>query len=121
MPSRLSVLTTIGSLLTLGYAQDSSNISTALPPVTSTVTSTSSDSSTYSQSDVPTGTPLLAKYDEPLRPQVHFSPPVGFMNDPNGMFVDEDGVYHLYYQCTQPHFRISIRHTNSAQTIQLPM
>lgn len=21
------------------------------------------------------------------------------MNDPNGMFVDEDGLWHLYYQC----------------------
>jgi hypothetical protein len=21
------------------------------------------------------------------------------MNDPNGMFVDEDGIWHLYYQC----------------------
>lgn len=24
------------------------------------------------------------------------------MNDPNGMFVDADGVYHLYYQCELP-------------------
>jgi hypothetical protein len=22
------------------------------------------------------------------------------MNDPNGMFVDADGLFHLYYQCT---------------------
>ena len=21
------------------------------------------------------------------------------MNDPNGMFVDEEGTWHLYYQC----------------------
>jgi beta-fructofuranosidase len=83
MPSRRSILTAFGSLLTLGYAQESSNSST----------------STYSQANVPTGTPLPGNYDEPLRPQVHFSPPVGFMNDPNGMFVDEDGLYHLYYQC----------------------
>jgi beta-fructofuranosidase len=53
---------------------------------------------TYSQSNVPTGTPLPGNYGGPLRPQVHFSPPQGFMNDPNGMFVDEDGLYHLYYQ-----------------------
>ena len=84
MPSLRSTLTAFGSLLTLGYAQESSNSST----------------STYSQANVPTGTPLPGNYDEPLRPQVHFSPPVGFMNDPNGMFVDEDGLYHLYYQCT---------------------
>jgi beta-fructofuranosidase len=61
----------------------------------SSITSTT----TYSQSNVPTGTPLPASYDEPLRPQVHFSPPSGFMNDPNGQFIDENGVYHLYYQC----------------------
>ncbi|EJF60595.1 hypothetical protein DICSQDRAFT_171036 [Dichomitus squalens LYAD-421 SS1] len=32
------------------------------------------------------------------RPQVHFSPPSGFMNDPNGLHIDENGIYHLYYQ-----------------------
>ncbi|KAF2730890.1 hypothetical protein EJ04DRAFT_472948, partial [Polyplosphaeria fusca] len=54
--------------------------------------------STYSQSNVPTGTPVAGNYGGPLRPQVHFSPPKGFMNDPNGMFVDAAGLYHLYYQ-----------------------
>lgn len=39
-------------------------------------------------------------YDGPLRPQLHYSPPDGFMNDPNGMFLDDKGVWHLYYQCT---------------------
>jgi beta-fructofuranosidase len=58
-----------------------------------------SPTSTYSESDVPTGTPLPGNYDGDYRPQVHFSPPQGFMNDPNGMFVDENGTYHLYYQC----------------------
>lgn len=23
------------------------------------------------------------------------------MNDPNGMFVDDNGTWHLYYQCEQ--------------------
>ncbi|KAK6823616.1 beta-fructofuranosidase [Apiospora arundinis] len=46
---------------------------------------------------VPTGTPLPGNYTGPLRPQVHYSPPTGFMNDPNGMFY-HNGVFHLYYQ-----------------------
>lgn len=35
----------------------------------------------------------------------YFAPAVGqvvdifLQNDPNGMFLDGDGVYHLYYQC----------------------
>lgn len=36
-------------------------------------------------------------YNELYRPQLHFSPQKGWMNDPNGM-VYHDGVYHLFYQ-----------------------
>ena len=36
-------------------------------------------------------------YGEAYRPQIHFSPPENWMNDPNGM-VFHNGVYHLYYQ-----------------------
>lgn len=36
-------------------------------------------------------------YDEPLRPQFHFSQRVGWNNDPNGM-VYADGEWHLYFQ-----------------------
>lgn len=57
---------------------------------------------TYSESNVPTGTPVPGNYAGALRPQIHFSPPAGFMNDPNGMFKDQDGIYHLYYQCEFP-------------------
>ena len=54
--------------------------------------------STYVNPAVPTGTPIPGNYSGDLRPQVHFSPPQHFMNDPNGMFVDANGTWHLYYQ-----------------------
>lgn len=44
------------------------------------------------------GTAVEGDYSGIWRPQIHFSPPRGFMNDPNGMFLDGTGVYHLYYQ-----------------------
>jgi sucrose-6-phosphate hydrolase SacC (GH32 family) len=36
-------------------------------------------------------------YGEQFRPQLHFTPPQQWMNDPNGM-VYLDGEYHLFYQ-----------------------
>ena len=38
-----------------------------------------------------------APYSEPVRPQIHFSPTVNFMNDPNGL-VYSNGTWHLFYQ-----------------------
>ncbi|SNX82899.1 probable SUC2 - invertase (sucrose hydrolyzing enzyme) [Melanopsichium pennsylvanicum] len=36
-------------------------------------------------------------YTEPVRPQIHFSPTVNFMNDPNGL-VYSNGTWHLFFQ-----------------------
>ncbi len=36
-------------------------------------------------------------YQEPFRPQFHFSPAKNWMNDPNGLLY-YDGEYHLFYQ-----------------------
>ncbi|KLU89857.1 inulinase [Magnaporthiopsis poae ATCC 64411] len=42
--------------------------------------------------------PVAGNYTGALRPQVHFSAPQNFMNDPNGLFLDAKGVWHAYYQ-----------------------
>ena len=44
-----------------------------------------------------TGQPIKETYSEPHRPQIHFSPKSGWMNDPNGM-VFFNGKYHLFFQ-----------------------
>ena len=41
--------------------------------------------------------PAIEPYAEKHRPQLHFSPPSNWMNDPNGMVFFED-EYHLFYQ-----------------------
>ncbi len=41
--------------------------------------------------------PAQETYNEPWRPQYHFTPPKYFMNDPNGL-VYYKGEYHLFYQ-----------------------
>ncbi|KAL8420710.1 hypothetical protein RB594_003488 [Gaeumannomyces avenae] len=44
------------------------------------------------------GVPEAGDYTGALRPQVHFSAPQSFMNDPSGMFLDGHGLWHAYYQ-----------------------
>ena len=39
----------------------------------------------------------INKNETLYRPDMHFTPAKGWMNDPNGMFF-KDGVYHLYFQ-----------------------
>src|ERR1700740_2527770 len=39
---------------------------------------------------------LYPLYQEPFRPQYHFTPPAGFMNDPAGLIFMNG--WHLYYQ-----------------------
>lgn len=73
--------------LALAHAQTSST--------TAPAAGTQSPTPTYIESTVPTGTPVPGNYTGLLRPQVHFSPPQNFMNDPNGMFVDANGTWHL--------------------------
>ena len=48
-------------------------------------------------SDTTTSPISKTYYQQPHRPQIHFSPPEKWMNDPNGM-VFYAGEYHLFYQ-----------------------
>jgi beta-fructofuranosidase len=38
-----------------------------------------------------------AKVDQTFKPDFHFSAPIGWINDPNGMIYYK-GEYHLFYQ-----------------------
>ncbi len=53
--------------------------------------------SSCGEATVPDAGKLSDVYSEPYRPQLHFTPKAGWMNDPNGM-VYINGVYHLFFQ-----------------------
>ena len=42
-------------------------------------------------------TQSVPTYQEPYRPQFHFTPAMNWMNDPNGL-VDYQGEHHMFYQ-----------------------
>jgi fructan beta-fructosidase len=50
-------------------------------------------------------------YQKPGRPQVHFSPLRGWLNDPCGMFYSED-KWHLYY-ASKPFYNVMGRNSNA--------
>lgn len=80
MYSKLILL--FGGISSLAYGQASSTSANSASP-----------SPSYGA-----GVAVAGDYSGMLRPRLHYSPPSGFMNDPNGMFVGDDGVWHLYYQ-----------------------
>ena len=56
---------------------------------------------------------------DPHRPQFHFLPPAGWLNDPNGV-SQRNGVYHLFYQYNPDapvHHRIQWGHATSHDLI----
>lgn len=53
-----------------------------------------------------------------LRPRYHFSPQVGWINDPNGL-IRIDGVYHLFYQANRETLIHGPMHWGHATSIDL--
>ncbi|KAG6175108.1 hypothetical protein E4U51_006768 [Claviceps purpurea] len=62
---------------------------------------------------------FVGDYTGPLRPQIHYSPPKGFMNDPNGMFRDDDGIWHYYYQYKHTQLKPSVSYWGHATSPDL--
>lgn len=92
MHSYTLLLVPFAGLVASAAAQESSHSASATSSAASAVGSVissavsssltvtgSAATSTFSQSNVPTGTPLPGNYGGAYRPQVHFSPPQGFV------------------------------------------
>lgn len=89
----------LAALTNKAFVMRSSNVSwTAGLLLWSAGWSAADSTTTFVNPDVSTGAPFTGNYTGQYRPQVHFSPPQFFMNDPNGMFRDENDTWHLYYQ-----------------------
>lgn len=63
--------------------------------------------------------PVPGDYSGPYRPQVHFSAPRNFLNDPNGLFRDDGGTWHLYYQYNPTGLRAGNQHWGHATSRDL--
>ena len=72
------------------------------------------------ESAVPRNEPIQGDYTGSLRPQLHFSPPSKFMNDPNGLHLAADGTYHMYYQCEFPSLAATLKSANDTHKMILP-
>jgi beta-fructofuranosidase len=79
--------------------QSERTISTMLLPLVFAATTVAAFNSSRFDGAVPSIAPGVGDYSGALRPQIHFSPPQNFMNDPSGCFLDQNGLWHLYYQC----------------------
>ncbi|KAG6042268.1 hypothetical protein E4U41_000012 [Claviceps citrina] len=65
------------------------------------------------------GHPIVGDYAGRYRPQVHYSPPQYFMNDPNGLFRDANGTWHLYYQYNPTGIVAGNQHWGHATSLDL--